>query len=97
MRDLEAAAEFAPLHDPAAIEMIREMMERFPEVGHYACFDTVFHETMPEAATTYAIAGGGAGARGAAVRVSWVELRVDCGADARGGGARRDAVSASGW
>jgi acetate kinase len=30
-------------------------MERFPDVAHYACFDTVFHETMPEAATTYAI------------------------------------------
>jgi acetate kinase len=55
MKDLEEAVEFAPLHDPAVIEVIREMMERFPDVGHYACFDTVFHETMPEAATTYAI------------------------------------------
>jgi acetate kinase len=55
MKDLEEAVEFAPLHDPAVIEVIREMMERFPDVAHYACFDTVFHETMPEAATTYAI------------------------------------------
>jgi acetate kinase len=55
MRDLEAAVEFAPLHDPAVIEVIREMMGKFPDVGHYACFDTVFHETMPEVATTYAI------------------------------------------
>jgi acetate kinase len=55
MRDLEAAVEFAPLHDPAVIAVIREMMSRFPDVGHYACFDTVFHETMPEVATTYAI------------------------------------------
>jgi len=55
MRDLEEAVVFAPLHDPAVIEVIKEMMERFPDVGHYACFDTVFHETMPEAATTYAI------------------------------------------
>jgi acetate kinase len=55
MKDLEEAVVFAPLHDPAVIEVIREMMERFPDVGHYACFDTVFHETMPEAATTYAI------------------------------------------
>jgi acetate kinase len=55
MKDLEDAVEFAPLHDPAVIEVIKEMMERFPEVAHYACFDTVFHETMPEAATTYAI------------------------------------------
>jgi acetate kinase len=55
MRDLEDAVVFAPLHDPSAIEMIREMMEKLPGVPHYACFDTVFHETMPEAATTYAI------------------------------------------
>jgi acetate kinase len=55
MKDLEEAVVFAPLHDPAVIEVIQEMMERFPEVAHYACFDTVFHETMPEAATTYPI------------------------------------------
>ncbi len=55
MRDLQEAVEFAPLHDPAVIEVISVMMERFPDVAHYACFDTVFHETMPEAATTYAI------------------------------------------
>jgi acetate kinase len=55
MKDLEDAVEFAPLHDPAVIAVIREMMARFPSVGHYACFDTVFHETMPEAATTYPI------------------------------------------
>ncbi|MEI9978152.1 MAG: acetate/propionate family kinase [Edaphobacter sp.] len=55
MRDLEEAVEFAPLHDPAVIEVIRDMMARFPGVEHYACFDTVFHETMPEVATTYAI------------------------------------------
>jgi acetate kinase len=55
MKDLEEAVVFAPLHDPAVIEVIQEMMERFPDVEHYACFDTVFHQTMPEAATTYAI------------------------------------------
>jgi acetate kinase len=55
MKDLEAAVVFAPLHDPAVIEVIKEMMERFPDVGHYACFDTVFHQTMPEAAATYPI------------------------------------------
>jgi acetate kinase len=55
MRDLEDAVVFAPLHDPSAIEIIREMMGKLPDVPHYACFDTVFHETMPAAATTYAI------------------------------------------
>jgi len=55
MKDLQEAVEFAPLHDPAVIEVIKEMMKKFPDVEHYACFDTVFHQTMPEAATTYAI------------------------------------------
>ena len=53
MKDLEEAVVFAPLHDPAVIEVIKEMMQKFPDVAHYACFDTVFHQTMPEAATTY--------------------------------------------
>jgi acetate kinase len=55
LKDLEEAVVFAPLHDPAVIEVIREMMGKFPNVAHYACFDTVFHQTMPEAATTYPI------------------------------------------
>jgi acetate kinase len=52
---LEAAVAFAPLHDPQAIALIREMMTRFPQARHYACFDTVFHQTMPPEASTYAI------------------------------------------
>jgi acetate kinase len=51
--DLEAASKFAPLHDPEALQMIRTVMSRFPNLPHYACFDTVFHQTMPEEATTY--------------------------------------------
>jgi acetate kinase len=53
LKDLEEAVVFAPLHDPAVIEVIKEMMSKFPDVHHYACFDTVFHQTMPETATTY--------------------------------------------
>ena len=55
LEDLEQAVAFAPLHDPAAIALIREMMKRFPQARHYACFDTVFHQTMPAEASTYAI------------------------------------------
>ena len=55
LQALKDAEAFAPLHDPVAVEIIEEMMERLPDVGHYSCFDTVFHETMPEAAKTYAI------------------------------------------
>ncbi len=55
LRKLEAAASFAPLHDPEAVAIIRATMKRMPDVPHFACFDTVFHETMPEEASTYPI------------------------------------------
>jgi acetate kinase len=55
MAQLKAAIVFAPLHEPAAVEMMEEMMRRAPAVPRYACFDTVFHETMPEEATVYAL------------------------------------------
>jgi acetate kinase len=55
LNELESAAEFAPLHDPEAVKAIRETMKRMPDVPHFACFDTVFHQTMPEEASTYAI------------------------------------------
>jgi acetate kinase len=55
LAQLREAVPFAPLHDPEAIEIIEEMMRRYPEVPHIACFDTAFHETMPEAATVYAL------------------------------------------
>jgi acetate kinase len=55
LAQLKQAIVFAPLHDPAALEMIEEMMRRAPGVPRFACFDTVFHETMPEEATTYSL------------------------------------------
>ena len=53
--ELEQAIIFAPLHDPAVLAVIRAAMIRFPQMGHFACFDTEFHRTMPEEATLYAI------------------------------------------
>jgi acetate kinase len=55
LEELERAIEFAPLHDPAVLTVIRAGMEHFPHLPHFACFDTVFHQTMPEEATAYAI------------------------------------------
>jgi acetate kinase len=55
MRDLKAAEDFAPLHDPPAIAIIEEGMRLFPDAKHYACFDTIFHETMSKEAATYAL------------------------------------------
>jgi acetate kinase len=55
LAELEDTVEFAPLHNPQAIAIMREGLSRFPDLPHYACFDTVFHQTMPEQATTYAL------------------------------------------
>ena len=37
------------------LKIIREMMQRLPGATHYACFDTIFHQTMPEEAYTYPV------------------------------------------
>ncbi len=55
MRQMEAAVHFAPLHIPAALELLRHAETRYPGVPQFACFDTAFHQTMPPEAFTYAI------------------------------------------
>ena len=54
LAELEEAVAFAPLHNPPALAVMREGLARFPDIPHFACFDTVFHRTMPEEAITYA-------------------------------------------
>jgi acetate kinase len=55
LAELDRAAVFAPLHDPPVLTIIRAMRTRLPHAQHFACFDTVFHQTMPIEATTYAL------------------------------------------
>ena len=55
MRELEAAVEFAPLHMPESLKLMKRMGARLPGIPAFCCFDTVFHETMPEEASTYAL------------------------------------------
>jgi acetate kinase len=50
VRRLEAASVFAPLHTPAALEVIRFAEAHFPGTPQAACFDTAFHADMPEVA-----------------------------------------------
>ncbi len=45
----------APLHNPFNIEGIEALEKLLPAVPQVAVFDTSFHQTMPEAASTYAI------------------------------------------
>jgi acetate kinase len=52
IRDL---AELAPLHNTAALAALQQARAAVPDVPHVAVFDTAFHRTLPEAASTYAI------------------------------------------
>jgi acetate kinase len=56
LRELEAAAAFAPLHTPATIAIIRFAREHFPKAPQAACFDTAFHAGLPDVARTLPIA-----------------------------------------
>lgn len=53
LNDVQEACSFAPLHEPEAVQVIHEGMRRFADRPHYACFDTVFHQTMPQEAMSY--------------------------------------------
>ena len=45
---IEDATPFAPLHVPAALDVVKRAMKAFSDVPHIACFDTAFHRTIPE-------------------------------------------------
>lgn len=55
IRTLEAAVHFAPLHIPAAVELIKATERLLPKAQQFACFDTAFHATMPESSSIYAL------------------------------------------
>ena len=52
LRQLETAADFAPLHNPPALSVIRFAQKHFPQLPQVACFDTAFHAGMPDVART---------------------------------------------
>ncbi len=56
MRQLQAAAAFAPLHTPAALALIRATQAHFPGIAQVACFDTQFHAGLPDVARVLPIA-----------------------------------------
>jgi acetate kinase len=52
---LEELVELAPLHQPPSLAALDTARAALPHVPHVACFDTAFHATMPDAASTYAL------------------------------------------
>ena len=53
LKTLQSAIHFAPLHIPTSIDLIRSAESIYPDVPQFACFDTAFHQTMPEEAYHY--------------------------------------------
>jgi acetate kinase len=54
LADLDAAAHLAPLHNPSSLAATRAALA-WRNVPVVACFDTMFHRTMPPAAYIYAL------------------------------------------
>ncbi len=50
MRQLEDAAEYAPLHHQAALDVLKYTRAIFAGLPQVACFDTAFHANMPDIA-----------------------------------------------
>jgi acetate kinase len=49
--EIERYTDFAPLHTPIAVYIMREALRLFPSVPNFAILDTYFHRTMPEVVT----------------------------------------------
>jgi acetate kinase len=48
--EIERYVDFAPLHTPIAVYILRESLRLFPGVPNFICLDTWFHRTLPEVA-----------------------------------------------
>lgn len=55
IKTVEECSDLAPLHNPANLIGIRVCQKLMPGVPMVGCFDTAFHQTMPEKAYLYAI------------------------------------------
>ena len=50
LEELHRATHFAPLHIPQALTLIASAQSAFPLAAQFACFDTAFHQTIPDVA-----------------------------------------------
>ena len=55
IKEIEKAAELAPLHNPVNLAGIREAQRLMPDAPHVAVFDTAFHQVMPPYAYLYGL------------------------------------------
>jgi acetate kinase len=54
-QELEAAIDYAPLHMPAALAVLRSVKRKMPDVPQVVCIDTAFHRHLPDVSQTLAL------------------------------------------
>jgi len=52
---MDQLSSFAPLHNHHAVLVVRSALEILPKAKNVLCFDTLFHQTLPQEVKTYAI------------------------------------------
>ena len=52
---LEKLTDLAPLHNAPALEIVKSCIHTLPHATNIACFDSQFHQTIPEHIRTYPI------------------------------------------
>jgi acetate kinase len=52
LEQLRAAADYAPLHVPPALQVVETVQKQMPETPQVICLDTAFHRTMPDVSRT---------------------------------------------
>lgn len=55
LRELHRMTPLAPLHQPHALAAIATLMATHPALPQIACFDTVFHHTLPLVESSFAL------------------------------------------
>lgn len=55
LQQLTELTPLAPLHLPPALDLVRGARARCPAALHVACFDTAFHQTLPDVAKRFAL------------------------------------------
>jgi acetate kinase len=55
LSEIEQLSHLAPLHNPPALEAVRQARKAYPQTPHVAVFDTAFHASLPAHARDYAL------------------------------------------
>jgi acetate kinase len=55
LEEIEQLSHLAPLHNPPALEAVRQARAAYPRTPHVAIFDTAYHATLPRHAREYAL------------------------------------------